>query len=32
MWHGGEAENSKEAFRKLSKTERENIVKFLESL
>jgi CxxC motif-containing protein (DUF1111 family) len=32
MWHGGEAENSKEAFRKLSKTERENIIKFLESL
>jgi CxxC motif-containing protein (DUF1111 family) len=32
MWHGGEAENSKEAFRNLSKSKRDNIIKFLESL
>ncbi|MBP7274283.1 MAG: hypothetical protein KA974_10595 [Saprospiraceae bacterium] len=32
MWHGGEAENSKERFRKLSKTERNALIKFLESL
>jgi len=32
MWHGGESENSKENFRKLSKTERNALIKFLESL
>lgn len=32
MWHGGEAENSKENFSNLSKTEREAVIKFLESL
>jgi len=32
MWHGGESETSKENFRKLSKTDRLALVKFLESL
>ncbi|HMS51320.1 MAG TPA: di-heme oxidoredictase family protein, partial [Chitinophagales bacterium] len=32
MWHGGEAENSKESFRKLNKAERESVINFLESL
>ncbi|MCC7244895.1 MAG: thiol oxidoreductase [Saprospiraceae bacterium] len=32
MWHGGEAEQSKEQFRKLSKSERQALVSFLESL
>jgi CxxC motif-containing protein (DUF1111 family) len=32
MWHGGEAENSKEAFRKLNKTDRDAIIKFLDNL
>lgn len=32
MWHGGEAEKSKEAFGKLPKSERESLIKFLESL
>ncbi len=32
MWHGGEAEKSKEDYRKLPKSDREAVVKFLESL
>ncbi|NDV65119.1 di-heme oxidoredictase family protein [Bacteroides sp. 224] len=32
MWHGGEAEKSVEKFRALSKTERDAVVKFLESI
>lgn len=32
MWHGGEAEKSKEAFSKLNKKERQSVIKFLESL
>ncbi len=32
LWHGGEAEKSKEAFRKMSKTERTTLIRFIESL
>lgn len=32
LWHGGEAENSKEAYRSLSKQERDLVLKFLNSL
>ena len=32
LWHGGEAEKSKEAFRTLSATERTALLKFLQSL
>lgn len=32
MWHGGEAENSKNAFSNFSKAERYAVIKFLESL
>jgi len=32
LWHGGEAEASREAFRNLSKPEREALVRFVESL
>ncbi|MBC8043360.1 MAG: c-type cytochrome [Rhizobacter sp.] len=32
LWHGGEAEKSKEAFRQQSKTDRDAIIAFLESL
>lgn len=32
LWHGGEAENSKQGFMDLGKTERENLVRFLKSL
>jgi CxxC motif-containing protein (DUF1111 family) len=32
LWHGGEAEKSREAFRGMSKTDREALVKFVESL
>jgi len=32
MWHGGEADHSKEFVRTLSKTDRDALVKFLESL
>lgn len=32
LWHGGEAEKSKNAFKNLSKTERANVLKFLNSL
>lgn len=32
LWHGGEAEASKEAFRMLSASDRDNLITFLESL
>lgn len=32
LWHGGEAEKAQKAFLNLSKTERENVLKFLNSL
>ncbi len=32
LWHGGEAEKSKNAFMKLSKTDRANLLKFIDSL
>lgn len=32
MWHGGEAQNAKNNFKKLTKEERDALVKFLESL
>lgn len=32
LWHGGEAVNSKNAFMKLSKTERSKLLKFIDSL
>ncbi len=32
LWHGGEGQKSKAAFTNLSKTERENLILFLESL
>jgi len=32
LWHGGEAELSKQAFMKFSKTEREALLKFIDSL
>ena len=32
LWHGGEAENSKKDFKKLSKLEREELLSFIESL
>ncbi len=32
LWHGGEAEGSKKQFMDLPKTERENLIRFLESL
>ena len=32
LWHGGEAEQSKEAFRKLDKSKRAALIRFLESL
>lgn len=32
MWHGGEATNSKNYFKNLSKAERDAVIKFLESL
>lgn len=32
MWHGGEAEKSKNRYRGLSKTEREDVINYLESL
>ncbi len=32
MWHGGEAEASKNKFAKMNKAERNAIIKFLESL
>lgn len=32
MWHGGEAENTKDAFYQLPKTDRDNLLTFLKSL
>lgn len=32
LWHGGEAEKAKEAFRNMSKKDREAMIKFLKSL
>jgi CxxC motif-containing protein (DUF1111 family) len=32
LWHGGEAENSREQFRRLTKEEREKVILFLNSL
>ncbi len=32
LWHGGEAEQSREAFRQMPRADREALVKFLESL
>jgi len=32
LWHGGEAEASREAFRTMSRPEREALIKFLESI
>jgi len=32
MWHGGEAQASREYVTKLSKTDRDRLIKFLESL
>lgn len=32
MWHGGDAKTSKEKFRALSKTDRDAVVRFLESI
>lgn len=32
LWHGGEAERAKEAFRKLSKTDRSALLRFVKSL
>ncbi len=32
LWHGGEAEQSKEQFKELPKEERDNLIKFLNSL
>ena len=32
LWHGGEAEKSKEAFRTLSKEERAALLEFIDSL
>lgn len=32
LWHGGEAEQSKEAFRSMTKNERQALLKFVESL
>ena len=32
LWHGGEATNSKNGFMKMTKTEREKVLKFIDSL
>lgn len=32
LWHGGEAQNARDGFAGLDKTERDNLLKFLESL
>jgi CxxC motif-containing protein (DUF1111 family) len=32
LWHGGEAEKSREGFRAMSKADRDALVKFVESL
>ena len=32
LWHGGEAEAAREAFRKMPKADREALLKFLSSI
>lgn len=32
LWHGGEGENARQAYKKLSKSERQAVIKFLDSL
>jgi CxxC motif-containing protein (DUF1111 family) len=32
LWHGGEAEKSREAFRKLAKKKREALLRFLDAI
>ncbi|HNM04004.1 MAG TPA: di-heme oxidoredictase family protein, partial [Leptospiraceae bacterium] len=32
LWHGGEAEKSREKYKSLSKADRKSVLKFLESL
>jgi CxxC motif-containing protein (DUF1111 family) len=32
LWHGGEAENAKDKFKKLKKTDRDHLIQFVESL
>jgi CxxC motif-containing protein (DUF1111 family) len=32
LWHGGEAEGSREAFRAMAREERDAMIRFLESL
>jgi CxxC motif-containing protein (DUF1111 family) len=32
LWHGGESQNSTESFKKLSSTDRNQLIKFVESL
>jgi CxxC motif-containing protein (DUF1111 family) len=32
MWHGGDGKSAREKYRKLSKEDREALVKFLESI
>lgn len=32
LWHGGEAQKAKEKYKKLSKTEREELLAFINSL
>jgi CxxC motif-containing protein (DUF1111 family) len=32
LWHGGEAQQGKEKFRKMSKEDREALIKFLEAI
>lgn len=32
LWHGGEAEHAKNAFKNMSKTKREALIEFLQSL
>ena len=32
LWHGGEARESREAFRRMPKTDREALLKFLSSI
>ena len=32
LWHGGEAENSKKAFKELAKKQREQLISFINSL
>jgi CxxC motif-containing protein (DUF1111 family) len=32
LWHGGEAQQTKDKFRRMSKEDREALIKFLESI